>query len=114
MHQMTNEVSFGGESAFFPERIQDDDLLLGLAELYRMFADSTRIRILCTLTEGEMNVSDITAAVGMTQSAVSHQLRILKDGKLIRGRRDGRSVRYSLADDHVKAILQMGVEHLTE
>lgn len=114
MNQTSNEESFKGDRAFFQEVTPDEDLLFSLAELYRMFADSSRIRILCKLAEGEMNVSDLTAAVGMTQSAVSHQLRILKDGKLIRGRRDGRSVRYSLADDHVKTILQMGVEHLTE
>jgi len=91
----------------------DVDSLYDLSEVFRVFGDSTRIRILYALFESEMCVCDIAALLGMTQSAVSHQLRILKDAKLVRFRREGKSVFYALDDHHVRLILSMGMEHLS-
>ena len=88
--------------------------LYDLAELFKVFGDSTRIRILYALFEHEVNVNDIADQLSMTASAVSHQLRILKQNKLIRSRREGKQIYYSLADDHVKTIMAMGVEHIEE
>ena len=96
------------------ERILEDDLLYDLADLFRMFADSTRVRILYALMNTEMGVTELANALRMTTSAVSHQLRMLKDGKLVGSRREGKGILYSLADDHVRTILGMGMEHLTE
>ena len=92
----------------------DDDELYDLAELFKVFGDSTRIRILTVLFGEEMCVCDIAEALGMNQSAVSHQLRVLKNAKLIKNRKDGKQVFYSLADDHVRTILAMGLEHIEE
>ncbi len=92
----------------------DEDRLIDLAELYRVFGDSTRIRILYVLTESEMCVCDIAQVLGMTLSAISHQLRILKQARLVTYRRDGKTVFYSLADDHVRSILDQGLEHVEE
>ncbi len=92
----------------------DEELLADLADLFKNFSDTTRIRILSLLISNEMCVCDITAALKATQSAVSHQLRILKQSRLIKARRDGKIVYYSLADDHVRTIIAMGMEHLTE
>ena len=88
--------------------------LLELAELFKMFADSTRIRILYDLFDGEKNVTEICEDIEMNQSAVSHQLRALKTGKLIKSRREGKAIYYSLDDDHVKTIIEMGKEHIEE
>ena len=88
--------------------------LIELAELFKVFGDSTRIRILYVLMEGERNVTEITENLQMNQSAVSHQLKILKTAKLIRARREGKMMIYSLADDHVKTIMAMGKEHIEE
>ena len=85
-----------------------------LADLVKVFGDSSRIRILYKLQEGEMCVQDIAEGLLMTQSAVSHQLKILKMSKLVKNRRDGKMVYYSLDDDHVSTILSMGKEHLEE
>lgn len=95
-------------------RLPDEDELYDLAELFKVFGDSTRIRILTVLFGEEMCVCDITEALGMNQSAVSHQLKILKQAKLIKNRREGKLVYYSLADDHVATILAMGLEHIEE
>ncbi|MBR1584615.1 MAG: helix-turn-helix domain-containing protein [Clostridia bacterium] len=92
----------------------DEEMLYDLAELYKVFGDSTRIKILYVLFEAEMCVSDIGALLGMTQSAISHQLRVLKQSKLVKFRREGKTVYYSLADDHVRTIIGMGMEHLCE
>lgn len=94
--------------------LPDEDTLYDLAELFRIFADSTRIRILCALFESEMCVGDIGALLHMTQSAISHQLRLLKQSKLVKFRREGKTIYYSLADDHVRTIIGMGMEHLCE
>ena len=90
----------------------DDDRLYDLADLFRVFGDSTRVRILYALFESELCVCDLAQLLGLTQSAVSHQLRILKDAKLVRFRRDGQSIIYALDDDHVRLIISMGMEHL--
>ena len=88
--------------------------LYDLAELFKVFGDSTRIRILFVLFEAEVCVCDLAQALNMNQSAVSHQLKILKQSKLVKCRREGKSMFYSLADDHVKTILKMGLEHVLE
>ena len=92
----------------------EEELLYDLAELFRIFADSTRIKILYVLFEAEMCVCDIAELLGMTQSAISHQLRLLKQAKLVKFRREGKTIFYSLADDHVRTIIGMGMEHLCE
>lgn len=91
-----------------------EDTLYDLTELFRIFGDSTRVRILYVLFEAEMCVCDIAALLGMTRSAISHQLRALKSARLVKSRREGKTVFYSLADDHVKAIINQGLEHVSE
>ena len=91
-----------------------EDVLFDLSELFKVFGDSTRIRILYCLFASEMCVCDIATLLNMTQSAISHQLSVLKKNKLIKSRRDGKTIFYSLADSHVRAILDQGVEHVTE
>ena len=92
----------------------DEEILYDLAELFKIFGDSTRIKILYVLFESEMCVCDIAALLGMTQSAISHQLKALKNARLVKSRRDGKTVFYSLADDHVKTIIDQGLEHILE
>lgn len=92
----------------------DIGTMYDLADLYRVFADSTRIRILYVLFEKEVCVCDIAGILNMTVSAVSHQLRVLKNARLVRFRKEGKVCFYSLADDHVKTIIGQGIEHLTE
>ena len=94
--------------------IPSEDVLYDLTELFRIFGDSTRIRILYALFEAELCVCDIAALLGMTQSAISHQLRALKSARLVKGRREGKTVFYSLADDHVKTIIDQGLDHVAE
>lgn len=92
-----------------------DDVKLGdLAEFFRIFGDSTRIKILYVLMCSEMCVCDIAQLLGMTQSAISHQLRVLKQMDLVKNRREGKTVFYSLADGHIKTILSQGLEHIEE
>ena len=91
-----------------------DEELGGLAELFKMFGDVTRIRILYALFEEEVCVCDLAKLLGMTQSAISHQLRLLKQARLVKSRRDGKTVFYSLADDHVATLLSQGMEHIEE
>lgn len=85
-----------------------------LAELYKVFGDATRVRILCALMEKNLCVGDIATQLGMTDSAVSHQLKILKQAKLVSFKKEGRSAIYGLADDHVKTIIENGLEHVNE
>lgn len=92
----------------------EEEELLELADLFKMFADSTRIKILYDLFEGEKNVTEICEDIEMNQSAVSHQLKALKTAKLVRSKRDGKAIIYSLADEHVKTIIAMGKEHIEE
>ena len=95
-------------------KVPKENELYDLAELFKVFGDSTRIRILFVLHEGESCVQDIADALNMTQSAVSHQLKILKQSKLAGSRREGKQVFYYLADDHVQRIIEMGLEHTRE
>ena len=92
----------------------DEDTLYDLAELFKIFGDSTRVRILYLLLESEMCVCDIAQCLSMTQSAISHQLRILKNANLVRFKRDGKMVIYYLADEHVRMILSCGMQHILE
>ena len=96
------------------ENLPQEEFLYDLAELFKIFGDSTRIRILYVLFESEMCVCDIAALLNMTQSAISHQLKALKNARLVKSRRDGKTVFYSLADDHVKTIIDQGLEHILE
>ena len=96
------------------DTLPDEDRLLDLSELFKVFGDSTRIRILFVLFEAEVCVCDLAEALRMTQSAVSHQLGILKRSKLVKSRREGKSVFYSLADEHVRTIISQGMEHISE
>ena len=96
------------------EDMPDEELLYDLAELYKVFGDTTRIKILYVLFEAEMCVGDIAELLNARPSAVSHQLRVLKANKLVKFRREGKTVYYSLADDHVRTIIGMGLEHLCE
>jgi ArsR family transcriptional regulator, lead/cadmium/zinc/bismuth-responsive transcriptional repressor len=96
------------------ECLPEDEKLYDLAELFKVFGDSTRIKILCALFQAEMCVCDIAALLSMTQSAVSHQLRVLKSARLVKFRREGKVVYYSLDDDHVKQIFDHGLVHLNE
>ena len=91
-----------------------EETLFDLAELFKIFGDSTRIKILYVLFESEMCVCDIAQLLNMTSTAVSHQLRILKGNKLVKSRREGKNIFYSLADDHVTSILDQGMEHVSE
>lgn len=93
-------------------KVLDKEKQLRIAELFKGFADVTRIQILTLLLDGEMCVNDIAQAVELTQSAISHQLRLLKQMHLIKYRREGKNILYSLADDHVQTIIQMGLEHI--
>lgn len=96
------------------EQMPDEDTLYDLADFFKIFADSTRIKILYVLMCSEMCVCDLAQILKMNQSAISHQLRTLKQMDLVRGRRDGKTVFYSLADGHIKTILSQGLEHLEE
>ena len=96
------------------ENMPDEDTLFDLAELFKIFGDSTRIKILFVLLEQEMPAGEVAAVLGMTQSAVSHQLRILETNGLVKFRREGKSLIYSLADDHVNSILNQGLNHVGE
>ena len=91
-----------------------DELLCDLADLFKLFGDTTRIKILYALLESEMCVCAIADLLGMTQSAISHQLRILKDANLVGNRREGKTIYYFLSDDHVRTIIAQGFDHLIE
>lgn len=95
-------------------RLPKDETLFTLADLFKIFGDTTRIKILFSLFEEELCVREITELLGMTQSAVSHQLKVLKDSKLIGNRREGKTIIYFLADDHVRSIIGQGFEHILE
>ncbi len=96
------------------KNMPQEETLLQLADLFKVFGDGTRVRILYVLLEAEVCVCDLAMLLGMTQSAVSHQLRILKQARLIKARRDGKTVFYSLADAHVAMLLRQGMEHVSE
>ena len=96
------------------EGMPDEELLYDLADLFKTFGDTTRIKILYALFESELCVNDIAQVVGISQSAVSHQLRTLKQSRLVRAKRDGKNVMYSLSDDHVHSMLAQGMTHICE
>ena len=95
-------------------KIPADDMLFEIAENFKVFGDSTRMKIIAALLEGELNVSEIAAITNSTPSAISHQLRVLKQAKLVKGRKDGKAVYYSLDDEHVREIYQIGKQHIEE
>lgn len=94
--------------------IPDIDILFELADLFKVFGDSTRLRIMYTISESEMSVLSIAETLNMEQSTISHQLRVLRQNKLVRVRREGKQIYYSLDDDHVKKIIEMGLDHVLE
>lgn len=94
--------------------IPTEEELYDLAELFKVFGDSTRIRILFKLFDKELSVTELADLLNMNQSAVSHQLKVLKQAKLVKNRREGKSIIYSLADDHVRTIIAMGIDHIEE
>ena len=96
------------------EEMPEEEILYDLAELFKVFGDSTRIKILYVLFQSEMCVCDIAQLLNMSQSAISHQLRVLKQAQLVKYRREGKTVFYSLADAHVNTILNQGLEHIEE
>ncbi len=96
------------------ERMPEEETFYDLGDLFKVFGDSTRVKILWALDEAEMCVCDIAALLGMTQSAISHQLRVLKQAKLVRNRKDGKVVYYSLDDEHVRLIFDQGLAHINE
>lgn len=110
MDKVVNEAMVNKVAASLPE----EEILYDVAELFKVFGDSTRIRIICALFEAEMCVYDLAVCLDMTHSAISHQLRILKQAKLVKFRRDGKMMYYSLDDDHVKQIFDAGYKHIIE
>ena len=100
--------------AYVASHMPDQDDLIDVAELFKAFGDLTRAKIICALAQSEMCVSDLSVLLEMNQSAVSHQLRILKQARLVRFRREGRNIVYSLADDHVNTMLSQGMTHICE
>lgn len=102
------------EIARVQKQMPPSETLLDLADLFKMFSDSTRIKILCALFRGELCVCDLAQLVGMGQSAVSHQLRLLRQSKLVKCRKEGKTVFYTLADEHVQTIFNQGLQHVTE
>ena len=95
-------------------KMPDEDTLMDIADAFKVFSDSTRVKILCALMLSEMCVCDISALLGMTKSSVSHQLRILRQSNLVKYRKDGRVTYYSIADEHVELIFNNGLAHVTE
>lgn len=96
------------------EELPDEEILYDLAEIFKVFGDTTRVKILYALFESELCVNDIATCLHMTPSAVSHQLRILKASKLVKFRRDGKITYYALDDDHVRTMISLGMEHISE
>ena len=94
--------------------IPDLEMLFELADLFKVFGDSTRLRIMYAISDEELSVLSIAETRGMEQSTISHQLRVLRNNKLVRARREGKQIYYTLDDDHVKKIIEMGIDHLME
>lgn len=95
-------------------RAMNEIQLMELADLYKLVSDYTRVRILTVLAKGELSVNEIAENLNMSQSAISHQLRLLKSGKLVKNHREGKQIIYQLDDDHVKTIIEVGMEHVLE
>lgn len=102
------------EVAQAKERMPDDALLFELADLFKIIGDSTRIRIVSALIAGELCVCDIASVLDMTVSAVSHQLRVLRQSKIVRTRREGKQIFYSIEDNHIGILISVGLEHIRE
>lgn len=102
------------ENKNITNEMPDLEVLFELADLFKVFGDSTRIRIMFTISDNEMSVLNIAEALNMEQSTISHQLRVLRQNKLVRVRREGKQIYYSLDDDHVKRIIEMGLDHVLE
>ena len=100
--------------ALVQEKMPDEEPIYEVSELFRVFGDSTRARIICALSISELCVGDLAALLSMTQSAISHQLRILKQSRLVRSRREGKVVYYALADEHVKELFTVAFDHVME
>ena len=96
------------------ENLPPAEILENLADFFKVFGDTTRIGILCALLQSEMCVQNLADTLGMRQSAISHQLRFLKQMKLVKSRREGKTVYYSLADGHIQTIIHQGMEHISE
>ncbi len=96
------------------DKLPAEETLYDLAELFKVFGDTTRIKIICALFESEMCVCDLSCLLNMTQSAISHQLRVLKSARLVKFRREGKVVYYSLDDEHIKHIYDAGLNHISE
>ena len=114
MDQDNGLICTAEELSAIRERLPAEELLYDIAELYKVFGDSKRIKILYVLYESELCVGDLAQLLNMTQSAISHQLRVLKQNHLVRARREGKTMVYSLADSHVRTILDQGLEHVEE
>ena len=112
--EKNNYITRPGDIEKLKQDLPEDEILYDLSELFRVFGDTTRIKILYTLFESELCVNDIAQLLGMTQSSVSHQLRILKTAKLVKFKRDGKQMIYSLDDDHVRTVIGQGMEHIEE
>ena len=108
--EVIHEETVKKVKATFPK----DEMIFDLADFYKIFGDTTRVKILYALDKSELCVCDISALLGMSVSAVSHQLRTLRESDLVRTKRQGKVIYYSLADDHVKSILECGIEHIKE
>lgn len=113
-HQLCDGLHDHGNFEIIEQEFLSDDEFFELADLFKMFGDSTRLKIIYSLYSGELCVCDIARLLNMSQSAVSHQLRVLKSAHLLKFRKQGKEVLYSLADDHVKTILSKGKEHIEE
>lgn len=109
-----DNIPEGADLFSFSDEMPTEEELYDLAELFKVFGDSTRIKILYVLLTEDLSVSEIAKALNMTQSSISHQLRVLKQSRLVKFRREGKNVVYSLADDHVYTILSQGLTHLEE
>jgi ArsR family transcriptional regulator len=108
MENLTNEL------IAIKEKLPDEKLIYEMADLYKVFSDSTRVKILCVLLETELSVGDIGKLLEMNQSAISHQLRLLKQAKMVKFRRDGKTLVYSIADNHIGQIFNQALEHIQE
>lgn len=116
MHSEVCETNVIHEEAVAQVRanMKDEDPIYEVAELFKVFGDSTRARIICALTVSELCVCDLSCLLNMSQSAISHQLRILKQARMVKNRRAGKVVYYSLADDHIKTLFEIAFEHVME
>ena len=110
----SQSLAFCDAESIAPEGMPDEELLYELADLFKVFGDTTRIKILYALMEQDLCVADLAEIIGASQSAVSHQLRTLKQARLVKYQRDGKNVIYSLSDDHVYTVLAQGMTHICE